>query len=707
MKISQILDKIDENQLFVPAFQREYVWKRDDVKALLNSLIHEYPTGTILTWETNSPPELKGNVNYHDNMGAVKLILDGQQRITTLYLIIRGEIPPYYKEKDIVNDVTDLHVNLETLELQYYIGKMMESNPLWINLTEIFQKKIKPYSLVKEMSKNGEISDELEDKIHSHYHKIENILSFNFLEQNIPIKANIRQAIDIFYIVNASGVNLTEAELALAQISGYWPPAREIIKNKMFSLQKNGFDFSLDFFIYAILAVVHHSGKNFKKLHSEDNNEAIQSAWKKLDEQVIDYVINILKSRAFVDHTKEINSIYALIPIIVFAFNNDCKMSEKRIKKAIKWFYYSQLRHRYISNLQGKLDKDISVVIESENPFDELLAIIQSERSLEIQPDEFIGIGVNHPLFNTMRWYFKSKNAVCLTTGISIRINMGKKYELERDHIFPYSALRNLGYDRTNKHKYQLAQEITNRAILTSVANRKKSNQSAQEYLEGVSTNHPNALQLQCIPNNPELWKIDNYEDFLVERRMILSDELNSWLDAITTMEAPEIALSIEELISEGESSRLEFKSSLRWDYVNSSINSKLENVVLKTVAAFNNTDGGVLIIGIDDDHNVLGLDRDYESLNGDRDRFEMHLLQRISNKYSTDYTTKNISIKFHTINDMEICELEIAKGTSALYTLVKNKDGQKEEKFYVRRGNASVEISNKSEIENYIKDRF
>ena len=107
MKISQILDKIDENQLFVPAFQREYVWKRDDVKALLNSLIHEYPTGTILTWETNSPPELKGNVNYHDNMGAVKLILDGQQRITTLYLIIRGEIPPYYKEKDIVNHMLD------------------------------------------------------------------------------------------------------------------------------------------------------------------------------------------------------------------------------------------------------------------------------------------------------------------------------------------------------------------------------------------------------------------------------------------------------------------------------------------------------------------------------------------------------------------------------------------------------------------------
>ena len=147
MKITQILDKIDENQLFVPAFQREYVWKRDNVKSLMHSLINEYPTGTILSWETNKPPELKGNVAYHENMGAVKLILDGQQRITSLYLIIRGEIPPYYTEKEIIQDTRNLYVNIDSLELQYYMKKRMENNPLWINLTDIFQLKIKRFLL--------------------------------------------------------------------------------------------------------------------------------------------------------------------------------------------------------------------------------------------------------------------------------------------------------------------------------------------------------------------------------------------------------------------------------------------------------------------------------------------------------------------------------------------------------------------------------
>ena len=108
MKISQIIDKINDQQLFVPAFQREYVWKRNDAKNLIESLIKDYPTGTMLTWDTNNPPELKGDYVYETNKGTVKLILDGQQRITTLYMLMTGEIPPYYSPKDISTDIRGL-----------------------------------------------------------------------------------------------------------------------------------------------------------------------------------------------------------------------------------------------------------------------------------------------------------------------------------------------------------------------------------------------------------------------------------------------------------------------------------------------------------------------------------------------------------------------------------------------------------------------
>ena len=126
-------------------------------------------------------------------------------------------------------------------------------------------------------------------------------------------------------------------------------------------------------------------GSKMEKLHSVDNKSNIQEAWKKLDDVVLDYVMNIMQSQAYVDHTKEINSVYALVPIIVYVFNKDGnKLSQIEIKKVIKWFYYSQIRQRYISQLQQKLDKDISIVVNQENPFDKLLNIIASERPLEI-----------------------------------------------------------------------------------------------------------------------------------------------------------------------------------------------------------------------------------------------------------------------------------------------------------------------------------
>ena len=392
MQIRQIIDKINDNQIFVPAFQREYVWKRPDVKALFTSLIRRYPTGTLLTWETTSPPELKGKKKYSSEMGAVKLILDGQQRITTIYMILQGKLPPYYTQAEIKNYVLGLYVNLETLELEYYKRQAMQNNPLWVNLTEIFQSKLKSSDVRKSLKAKDLLTDELEDLIDTNFEAVKSIQDREFPEQIIPVSASIKEAIDIFYIVNASGVNLTDAELALAQISGYWPNARDLFKGKLFELEKNGFVFKLDFIIYALLAVTHSMGSEMKRLHSADNLEAIKDAWIRLDGQVLDYVTTILRTHAYVDHSDEINSVFALIPLIAYVYKKpNGQLTESEINKAVKWFYYSQLRQRYVSQTPQKLDKDLAIVKNSDQPFDELLGLIEQERSLTITEGEFVG----------------------------------------------------------------------------------------------------------------------------------------------------------------------------------------------------------------------------------------------------------------------------------------------------------------------------
>lgn len=709
MKISTILEKIDEHQLFIPAFQREYVWKRDDAKQLIDSLIKEYPTGTMLTWETANPPELKGAHKYHPNQGAVKLLLDGQQRITTLYMLINGKIPPYYTAPEIMNDTRGLYVNVETLELSYYMKTKMENNPAWRNITDIFQRNIRAKDIVRELEDRGETVDRSRDDcIDDNFRAVENILSREFPEQTIPVKASIREAIDIFYKVNASGVALTDAELALAQISGYWPEARDLFKAKLAALKKDGFVFRLDFIIYVLLGCLHHQGSEMRKLHDPENREALLEAWKLLDKQVLDYVVNLLRSTAYVDHTHEINSVYALVPIIVYCFDKKgVPLADAEIRKMVKWFYYAQIRARYVSQAPTKLDRDLRTLQESESPFDDLLQVIAEERRLEITPEEMAGRAISHPLFSMMRWYLKSRGAVCLTTGVSLRRNMGEKYQLELDHIFPYSRLKAIGYGKGNRVKYALAQEFTNRAILTQIANRTKSAEPAKNYLKSVVERFPKALKLQCIPEDETLWERENYEDFLAERRRMLARALNEFLEGITSTEETATPVTIEEMIAEGESDELEFKSTLRWDLREGRVNKKLEEVIRKTVAAFANSDGGTLMIGVDDNGEVLGLDHDYASMgDADKDKFELHLRNLLSNAFGTSFVASRVKIRFPEVQGQEICQVEVQPHNTPLYLKVTDKHGQSSEKFFVRNGNASQDLSG-NEMATYLQERF
>ena len=709
MKISTILEKIDENQLFVPAFQREYVWKRDDAKQLIDSLIKEYPTGTMLTWETSNPPELKGPHKYNENQGAVKLLLDGQQRVTTLYMLIRGVIPPYYSEQEIMEDTRNLFVQLETLELSYYMKTRMETNPLWQNITHVFQRNIRARDVVRNLEEKGEtVTRERQDRIDDNTRAIENILARDFPEQTIPVKASIREAIDIFYKVNASGVALTDAELALAQISGYWPQARDRFKAKLAALEKEGFVFKLDFIVYVLLGCLYHLGSDMKKLHDAENSEKIRAAWDRLEKQVLDYVVNLMRTNAFVDHTDEINSPYALVPIIAYCFDKKgTHLTDAEIRKMVKWFFYSQVRTRYVRQMPQKLDRDLRTVAESPQPFDALLQVIAEENRLEILPAEFVGRAIQHPLFSMVRWYLKSRGAVCFTTGMSLRRNMGSKYQLERDHIFPYSKLKEVGYGEGNRVKYALAQELTNRAFLTQVANRGKAAAQAADYLAEVKQKFPKALELQCIPEDPELWKIENYEQFLEERRKMLAKNLNGFLNKITATEETVAPVSLEDLIAEGESDELEFKSTLRWDVKEGRINKKLEEVIMKTVAAFANSQGGTLLIGVGDDGEVIGLEPDYHSLGGvDRDKFELHLRNLLNQQFGTGFVTSKVVVKFHEVEEKEVCQIETEAAKEPVILIVKDKNGQLTEKFYARSGNSSQEIP-LSEMNAYIKERF
>ena len=120
MKVLELMIGVRNLDLVLPEFQREYVWEKEQAKQLMVSLFRDYPTGSLLFWKTSNPPDIKNNAVDPEKIGSTSVILDGQQRLTTLYLLTQDEIPPYYTEFDIKNDPRNLYFDLSTGDFQYY-----------------------------------------------------------------------------------------------------------------------------------------------------------------------------------------------------------------------------------------------------------------------------------------------------------------------------------------------------------------------------------------------------------------------------------------------------------------------------------------------------------------------------------------------------------------------------------------------------------
>jgi len=162
------------------------------------------------------------------------------------------------------------------------------------------------------------------------------------------------------------------------------------------------------------------------------------------------------------------------------------------------------------------------------------------------------------------------------------------------------------------------------------------------------------------------------------------------------------------DLTKRGEHQHMEFRSALRWDQHQQKVNPKLEDVIIKSIAAFSNGRGGTLLIGIRDDGGIMGLEGDFNSLKkNDSDYFEIHLRNLLKQHFGIPFITQNLVLEFPVIEGKETCAIRVAEGSEPVYITTTDKHGNKTERFYVRSGNSSQEIQSLKEITEYISRRF
>ncbi len=162
-----------------------------------------------------------------------------------------------------------------------------------------------------------------------------------------------------------------------------------------------------------------------------------------------------------------------------------------------------------------------------------------------------------------------------------------------------------------------------------------------------------------------------------------------------------ELEHTLESLLASGESGRLEFKSSMRWDWKHDKINKFLEQVVVKTIAGFMNSQGGILVLGVGDDGTALGLEEDYSTLKlQNRDGYYQHVMHLVASRLSADLCHL-ISVRFQHIDDKDICIVLISASNQPAYV-----SNGEQVKYFLRTGNTTRELNTREAVA-HIKERF
>lgn len=402
MRISELMSDIRSNDLVLPEFQREYVWTREQAKQLFVSLTQKYPVGGLLFWKTQSPPELKNLDDLPSRLGTVQVILDGQQRLTTLYMLMTGDIPPYYTDVDIETDIRTLCFNLENGDFQYYQPVRMRDDPRWVRVVDCFNgSAVDVFKIAQDVT--VDISDsgntfQIAQIYNDNLTKLRDIRTADLPEQVIPTNASLDQAIDVFDRVNSLGTKLTDADLALTHVTGKWPEARRTVKAKMEELKAVNFDFELQFMTRALVcAVTNHA--LYEQIHPVLRPE-LEEGWKRLS-RILEYIINILPNHAFIHSTHDLSTPSPLIPIIQFLNQNDRVFpTNGSLQRAIHWFFVAQIHQRYTGQTDARLEHDVTIVLREESPWDSLLDQIVDQRGrINVDPNDFEGRGAWHPLY--------------------------------------------------------------------------------------------------------------------------------------------------------------------------------------------------------------------------------------------------------------------------------------------------------------------
>lgn len=557
--VEELVWMIEKGELQLPEMQRQYVWRSTRVRDLLDSLYRGYPSGAILIWETDEQVPIRDFAITQNEKAFARsrLLLDGQQRLTSLSAVIRGQ-PIFVRKRKrpveilfnlehpeqlaVVTEVDEVGQQVDDLEdliedeadatqddLQQRLDRMtfvvstqkLAALPYWVNVSEVFRES----SDKKFLKRAGvtSLDDPRAEKYSQRLARLRAIRKYVYRMDVLERSLSYDEVTEIFVRVNSLGAKLRSSDLALAQITAKWRGALQIFQSAQNNCANRGFD--LDLGVHLRNLVVFTTGRSSFSTVGGITVERLKEGWDK-SVQGMEFAINLLQSNIGIDNPILLSSPFLLIVLGYMGSRHDYKISVEQAKILRQWALIANAKGRYSrGSSETILDQDIRILRDGGDSSALLNEVRKQVGNLEVVPTELEGRNQRSALFKAMFLAFRAGGATDWTSNLVIAPNhQGNRHRLQFHHIFPKAILK-------GRFTASEADDIANLAFISGRTNKSISAKAPIDYLVPLVERLGTApFKAQCIPIDPDLLAVDRYKDFLVKRRELIAERLNEYL---------------------------------------------------------------------------------------------------------------------------------------------------------------------------------
>ncbi|PBS12395.1 hypothetical protein CMZ82_09565 [Lysobacteraceae bacterium NML93-0792] len=557
--VEELVSMIERGRLRLPEMQRRYVWRSPRVRDLMDSLYRGYPSGAILLWETTEDVPLQefAVAQQANPYQTTQLLLDGQQRLTSLSAVIRGEpvsvrgrMRPIdllfnLEHPDQLAFVTEVNENADVDEdggetdaddvdssadeLMTRFNKMafvvstrkLEQLPHWVSVSEVFRT-----SSDREFLRKAGVTDFDDPRVEKYgkrLARLRDIRKYVYRMDVLESSMGYDEVTEIFVRVNSLGAKLRSSDLALAQITAKWRHSLGEFQAFQKSCAQLGFD--LDLGIHLKNMVAFATGQS--RFHTVGSLEvtALMSAWKESC-RGMEFALNFMRSNVGITSPALLSSPFILIALAYFGHKRDYVLQPEVAGRLRYWTLVANAKGRFSrGSSETILDQDLASLRQDGGTKEMIDRLRLQFGRLDITAEELEGRNQRSALFKTMFLAFHEAGATDWRSNLRISLDhKGSQDRLQFHHIFPKAVLRAAGRSQRE------ADDIANLSFISGKTNRQISDKAPAVYLSKYRDEGLEGLRKQCIPVEPELLEIDDYSNFLHKRRRLISVRLNEFL---------------------------------------------------------------------------------------------------------------------------------------------------------------------------------